>query len=115
MVAKAAPFDVYTMLPRNKREFGMAMKAQGEAVLSHSERDGKPLGFAVPAKYFKDTVGITDPVKAIELLWHSLPYDQFKIWLDGRTGTFLVEVMTPPNQEQPKKKSSIIMPSTIHG
>ncbi len=108
------PFDPFTQPPRNKREFGIAMKAQGEAILDNSARSGKPLGFAVTAAYLTETVGITDPVKAIELLWRSLPYDQFRIWLDGRSGVFMVEAMAPV-ADQPKKKSSIILPRHLNG
>ena len=77
---------------------------QAEAMLAS---EGGQLGFVVTATYMKDTVGITDPVKAIELLWRSLPYSQFKIWLDGRTGNFVVETFPPA---APQRKSSIIVP-----
>ena len=101
------PFDPFTQPPRNKREFGVAMDKQAEALIKKAETAGEMLGFVVTKEYLVDTVGITDPVKAIELLWRSLPYSQFKIWLDGRTGNFVVETFPPA---APQRKSSIIMP-----
>ena len=106
------PFDPFAQPPRNKREFGVAMDKQAEALLAHAEESGKPLGFVVTATYMKDTVGITDPVKAIELLWRSLPYSQFKIWLDGRTGNFVVETFPPTT---PKRANALIVPRHLNG
>lgn len=84
------PFDKFTMLPRNKREFAEAMSHQSRILAD------KGAGCLITAEYIRNATGLTDPLKCIALIYKHFPPTMFKVWYDGRIEGYLVESFNRP-------------------
>ena len=105
--ARPVPFDMFTMAPRNRREFLQAIGYQADQIDAKAKQTGESIGFGVPHSYITDAVGLMSAPKCLDLIYQCAPPDCFRVYYDGRVDTFLIE--TYP-QLKPAKKSAIIMP-----
>lgn len=103
-VEAEAPFDKFTMEPRNRREFIEAVGYQADQIAKMADRQTK--GFGVSHEYITRAVGFMGPVKCLELLYQCAAPDVFKVYFDGRSDSFVIETF-PVAKPQ---KSSLILP-----
>lgn len=89
-------FDKFTMLPRNRKEFGEAMKHQASVL----ESSGK--GCILSADYMRNATGITDRLKGLALIYKYYAPELFKIWYDGRLESYVVEAYPVPQAPLPQ-------------